>query len=43
MNAASLESPYANVNAMSRYAKFDFDPWCNLLNVNVEAGNSITA
>ena len=43
MNYTSLLSPKANVNAMSKYAKFDLEPWYNFMNVNEEAGNSITA
>jgi hypothetical protein len=40
---ASLENAFANENAASRYAKFDFELWCNFFNVDVEAGNSIAA
>jgi hypothetical protein len=43
MNAASLQSPKASVNAMRRYAKCDLEPWDNLLKVNAEAVNSVTA
>jgi hypothetical protein len=35
-------NPYKNVNATRIYAKLDFEPWYNVLNVNMEAVNSIT-
>ena len=35
-------NPYKNVNAIRIYPKLDFEPWYNVLNVNVEAVNSIT-
>jgi hypothetical protein len=43
MNYANLDSPTASVNARRRYPKCDLEPWYNLLNVNVEAGHSMTA
>ncbi len=42
MNTANLDSLFASVNAMIRYAKCDLEPRYNFLIVNVEAGNSIT-
>ncbi len=43
MNTESLQNALAIVKAVSRYAKSDFEPWYNFLNVNKEAGNRMTA